>query len=79
MLSFFEYCSYSFVACFFAILGDFVESFVKRCADKKDSGRIFPGHGGLLDRVRNLFIILDRFYRLGFTYNIDVFYVTKFD
>jgi phosphatidate cytidylyltransferase len=42
---------YSVLAIIAAIFGDFFESFLKRCANIKDSGSIIPGHGGLLDRV----------------------------
>lgn len=54
------------VASIFGQLGDLVESALKRHFNVKDSGKMLPGHGGILDRFDSILFVMPLLHFLHF-------------
>jgi phosphatidate cytidylyltransferase len=55
-LSFIKSCIFTVCLAWGAVLSDLVESLLKRHLSVKDSGRVIPGIGGILDLVDSLLL-----------------------
>ena len=51
-------------------IGDIIISYFKRSSKIKDSGKLIPGHGGILDRIDGMIFVFPFYYILNFIINL---------
>ena len=57
-LNLWQWLGFAAVVCLAGDLGDLFESLIKRTLGVKDSGRLMPGHGGIIDRFDSSFFAI---------------------